>query len=56
MYYLFFGNILGMSGLLGSLIKFPLSKYFLDLGEATRAKIIVLAGLIFSSALIHFLY
>lgn len=32
LYYLFFGGILGMSGMAGSLIKFPTSKLEIYLG------------------------
>ena len=49
LYYLLFGGILGMSGMAGSIIKYPAR-------HATKLKAIVLLGILFASALIHFFH
>jgi hypothetical protein len=45
-----------MSGMAGSLIKFPTSKFSIYIGEATKVKAMVVLGIIFASALLNTLF
>lgn len=38
LYYLLFGGILGMSGMAGSLIKFPTSNFFITQGKPQKSR------------------
>jgi hypothetical protein len=55
-YYMFYGNILGMSGLVGTVLKGHLSKkYIIKLDQEARLKFTIIAGLIFSSSLVTYM-
>ena len=56
LYYMLYGNILGVSGLVGTVLKGHLStKYLIKLDQEARLKFTIIAGLIFSSAVVTYL-
>ena len=51
-YYLLFGGILGMSGLIGSMVKAPQGNSIINVAETTKLKTIVVMGMLCASAAI----
>lgn len=56
LYYSFFGFILGVSGLVGNVIKGTRSKSLIILAYDARRSFTLLCGLVFSSAVVFYMY
>lgn len=56
LYYSFFGFILGVSGLVGHVIKGARSKFLTKTAYEARRSFTLLSGLIFSSAVVFYMF